>query len=435
MASLIRAARASAPRRAIASVSACREFSAMLTPVEEFPGLPSTSPSKATAGTASVTTLSNGLTVVSETGSSTSTIQLTFPNGGSASESASESGAAIANQFMSFKSGSGLSSAVILRNLEDDGAKPFASASRTGATVGFTASKDKALRLIPLLATSSTYEKWDVRDAQATAKVLCNEAESTAQTVLSESIYDAAFGAQSGMGKSFYSTSASGSSIRSFRERAYVLNGAVVAATGIEDHESFVKAVEEGFSESNVGEAIVSTPSVFLGRESRVHAPSAGYTHVALAFEGPKSSALANVIQQCINVGSEGALSGFVAPGVVGAYSGSAPADASSAVDALVASITASPSAAIVNRAKGLAKAQAMFALEGASSSLADVMTDSVLENSTFSAAEISAAYDSITAQDVAAAFDAMAKSSPAMASVGDLSSTPYQGSISAKFG
>jgi hypothetical protein len=112
-----------------------------------------------------VTTLASGLTIVSEDSSSTSTISLTFPRGGSADELLSEGGAALVNKNLAFKSGSGLSSALILRNLEDDGATPFSTAGRRGATVGFTAAPDKAVRLVPLLATSCSFEKWDMRDA------------------------------------------------------------------------------------------------------------------------------------------------------------------------------------------------------------------------------------------------------------------------------
>lgn len=287
---------------------------------------------------------------------------------------------------------------------------------------------------MPLLALSSTYEKWDVRDAQKMAKTVTEEANSCAHTVLSESLYSAAYGAQSAMGKSLYSPSATSASIQSFRERAYALNGAVLTATGIDDHESFVKAVEEGFSESNVGGspgAPVSSP--FLGGETRIHA-TAGYTHLALGFKSAASTPLMNVVKQCITLSSEG-LSGFASEGLVGVYGGSAPSDAAAVSDALCASITSAPSADIVKRAKGLAKAEAVFALDGGSQSLADAMASSVAESGAFSAAGVAAAYDAITAKDVVAAFEAMAKSTPAMAAVGDLSSTPYQGSIVAKFG
>lgn len=336
---------------------------------------------------------------------------------------------------MAFKSGSGLSSAVICRNIESDGATPFVNASRTGTTVGYTASRDKAIRLVPLLATNSSFEKWDCVDAQKFVKIEVQNANASAQTVLTESVYAAAYGGQSAMGKSFYSSSATRASIQSFRQRAYGLHGAVLSATGIDDHAAFVKAVEEGFSESNVGSPLKMSSSVFLGGETRVHAP-AGYTHLALAFEAAGKSPLMNVVKQCITIANvEAGLSGFTAEGIVGVYGGSAPSDAASVTDALVKAITSAPSADIVERAKKLAKAEAVFALDGGSQSLAQAMATSILETNTFSAAGVAASYDKITAKDVMGAFEVMAKSNPAMAAVGDLTNTPYQGSISAKFG
>jgi len=291
------------------------------------------------------------------------------------------------------------------------------------------------MRVLPLLATTSTFEKWDVKDAQHYAKMETVDANASAQTVLSESVYAAAYGAQSSMGKTLYSTSTTGASIKSFRERAYALQGAVLSATGIDDHEAFVKAVEEGLSESIVGSPISTINPTFIGGEVRVHAP-AGYTHLALAFEATGKSPLTNVVKQCITLANaEAGICGFTTEGVVGVYGGAAPSDAAAIVDTLCAAIISAPSADVVERAKTLAKADAVFALDGGSQSLAQAMASSVLESHTFSAAGVAAAYDEITTKDVAGVFEAMAKSNPAMAVVGDLSNTPYQGSISAKFG
>lgn len=409
----------------------------MVTATEEFPGIPSTSPSEASASKASTTTLSNGLTVVSETASSTSTISLTFPGAGSSSESSSESGAALANKFLSFKSGSGLSSAVILRNLENDGASTFTAVDKSSATVGYTASKEKALRLIPLLATTSSFEKWDVKDVQKSASIASEVAASDALSALSDSVFAASYGDQSAFGKSLYGSSATAAGIESFRTKAYVLNGAVLAATGIEDHESFVKAVEMGFSESAVGDTPASAvDSTFIGGESRIYSPSVGAAHITLAFQGPKGSKpLMDIIEHCINLSSSDAVSGYTSPstGLVGLYTSSL--DGSSATDELCTVATSIPSAEIVARAKALAKSAALFSVDGADSkTLASAMAGSVLELGSVGYADVAAAYDGVTVDQVQAAFTAMGSSVPSMASVGDLSTVPYQGSIAGRF-
>jgi len=153
-----------------------RKLSALLTPVEEFPGLPSTIPTPASTGSVLVTTLSNGLTVVSENSSSSSSISLTFPKAGSVFESNMEVGAAIVSKCLAFKSGSGLSSALITRSLDNNGASSFATSGRKKSTIGFTTYPEKAVNIVPLLATNCTFENWDLVDARKQASVEVNEA-------------------------------------------------------------------------------------------------------------------------------------------------------------------------------------------------------------------------------------------------------------------
>lgn len=143
--------------------------------------VPAGTPTPAKAGTASVTALPNGLTVVTENAASTSTVSLTFPGAGSSNEAMGEQGAALLNKCMAWKSGSDVSSLVLLRILEDNGAKPFSSVGRTSATVGYTASPDNAPQLVSLLSTNCDYEKWDLQDAKKSASVLVDDASSNTQ--------------------------------------------------------------------------------------------------------------------------------------------------------------------------------------------------------------------------------------------------------------
>lgn len=143
--------------------------------------VPSGTPTPAKASKASVSSLPNGLTIVTEDAASTSTVSLTFPGAGSASETLGEQGAALLNKCMAWKAGSGVSSLVMLRILEDNGAKPFSSVGRTSATLGYTASPDSAPQLVSLLATNCDYEKWDLKDAKKAASVLVDDASMNTQ--------------------------------------------------------------------------------------------------------------------------------------------------------------------------------------------------------------------------------------------------------------
>ncbi|KAL9188446.1 hypothetical protein ACHAXT_006824 [Thalassiosira profunda] len=421
-----------AARAATARAGASRGFS-VLTAAEEFPGIPSASPAPKKASSASVTTLPSGLTVVTEDASLTTTVALTYPNAGSSNEGPAEAGAALANRYLSFKSGSGLSSALILRNLEDAGASVFSSAGRRGATVGYTAARENAAFVAPLLVTECSFEKWDVKEAQELAGVEAVEATSNAQVALTDQIYAAAYGAQSSLGRSYYTAGASRPSIMSFREKAYSLNGAVLAATGVADHEAFVRMVEEEYpGAKDASEAAAAATAEYMGGEARVSAPSTGYAHVALAFQGPTSAPVTNVLKHCL------ALSGaspFAAPGVMGVYGGSAPADAAATVDALSKAVGAAPSADIVEKAKAAAKAEALLALDSGSKSLADAMTASILDSCGFSAAALAESYDGVSADQVSKAYSAMLKSKVSLAAVGDISSVPYHATIEKRFG
>lgn len=392
--------------------------------------LPSTSPGSKKGSVSSVTTLPSGLTVVTENASLTSTVSLTFPNAGSSSEGPSEAGASIANRYLAFKSGSGLSSALIVRNIEDVGATPFSSAGRRGATVGFTAARENAAFIAPLLATECSFEKWDVKEAQQMAEMEAAEAVSNAQVSLSDQIYAAAYGAQSSMGRSYYTAGASRASIIAFRERNYSLNGAVLSATGIADHEAFLRMVEE-ISPSAAPAAAESAEGdvPYMGGEARVSAPSTGFAHVALAFQGPTSAPLMNIMKHCLGTGA------FAAPGIIGVYGGSEPSGASSTVDALLNAVGSAPSADIIAQAKAAAKTEALTALDSGSKSLADAMTASVLDSSGFSAKALAESYDAITAEQVAKAHAAMLKSKMSLAAVGDISDVPYHATIASRFG
>jgi len=423
---LTKAARATS--RTITGAASSRGFS-VLTATEEFPDLPATSTATKKASSSSVTALPSGLTIVTEDASLVSTVSLTFPNAGSSNEHPSEAGAAIANRYLSFKSGSGLSSAMIIRNLEDVGASLFSFSGRRGASLGYTAAKENAAFVASLLATTteSSFEKWDVQEAQDLAAAESVEAAADPQAALSDQIYAAAFGAQSTMGRSYYTSGASRASIMSFRDRAYTLNGAVLAATGVDDHQAFVRMVEDEFpmpGPGNLPEAVILE---YMGGEARAPT-SAGDTHVALAFEGPSSAPLMNVLKHCLGA------SAFASKGIIGVCGGSTPSDASGTLDVLSKTIVTAPSADAVAAAKASAKGEALKALDSGSQSLAGAMTASILDSRGFSAGALAELYDAVTADDVCKAHAAMLKSKLSLAAVGDITGVPYHATIEARF-
>jgi predicted Zn-dependent peptidase len=361
---------------------------------------------------------------------------MTYPKAGSASEGIDERGAALINKCLAFNSGSGLSTIMIHRTIENEGAIPFAEATRTGATVGYTVEPDNAVGLVPLLATDCTFEKWDVRDAKKLASFQAAEANKSAQIVLTEQIYGAAYGGQSAMGRPFYSTDASTYDVASFRSRGYGLNGAVLAATGISDHGAFCAEVGSLLSESPAGTADAASASAYIGGEARLSAPAAGFAHVALAFEASVPAAMRNVLKECFSiVGKEAGIAGFETSGLVGVYA-AAPSEGVGALDsAMTDTLLSKMSADVVNKAKTLAKAEALFGLDCGSKGLAAAMTAGVMETGSFSSASgLASEYDAITEKDVSGALATILKSNPSLAAVGDISVLPYQGTFASRF-
>lgn len=250
---------------------------------------------------------------------------------------------------------------------------------------------------------------------------------------LTDQIYAAAYGAESPMGRSYYTPGASSPSILSFRERTYTLKGAVLAATGVADHEAFVRMVEEEFPAPALGtEAAPIMTSAYMGGEARLSAPSKGYAHVALAFQGPMSAPVMSVLKHCLIMSGASA---FATPGIIGVYGGGAPGDAMATVDALSKALGAAPSPDVVAKAKAAAKAEALRALDAGSKSLADAMTASILDSCGFSAKALAESYDGVSADQVGMAYSAMVKSKLSLAAVGDISSVPYHATIAARFG
>jgi len=396
--------------------------------------LPTVTPQQSKATSASVTTLPSGLTIVSESASTTSTVTLTFPKAGSASEMLDETGAALFNKCMAFKSGSGVSTLMINRAIEDGGGAPFCSVDRNGAVLGYTVIPDKATGLLAFLGTDCSFEKWDIRDAKAVAQVEIETANASAQVVLTEGLFAAAYGPQSAAGRPFFTGDApSMDAAMAFRARGYGLNGAVLTATGVTDHSAFCQAAADLLSGSPVGSSAAAVAPIYIGGESRVAALSSGYAHVALAFEAPASSALVGTIKQLFTVlGSGSGVAGFSTKGLVGVYAGGdAPGGL---VDSICSALTATMSPDVIKRAKSMAKAEALFALDGGSKTLADFMTATVLESGSFtSPVDVAKAYDAVTEAQIKSALAAMLKSTPCMAAVGDISAVPYHATVAAR--
>jgi len=279
-------------------------------------------------------------------------------------------------------------------------------------------------------------EKWDIRDAKKLAKYQIGEANKSVEVVLTEQIYMAAYGGSSSMGRAFYSGGASPIEIVSFRERAYGINGAILTATGIQDHAQFCTEVESLLADAPKGDSTSPPEAEYLGGEARLSAPGTGYAHVALAFEANVPSTVRNILKHCYDLaGRDAGVSTFETGAMVGAYA-SAPLEGVGALETNITNtLTTKLTPELIAKAKILAKAEATFVLDCGSTGLAAAMTSAIMESGSFTdAATVAGSYDSISDSDVMDAASLMLKSNPALAAVGDISMVPYQGTFASRF-
>jgi hypothetical protein len=390
-----------------------------------------------------VTTLSNGVTIVTEDACATSTVTMTYPKAGSSNELLSEHGAALLNKHLCFKSASGMSSLLINRSIEDEGGIPFVNTNRFNTTLGYSVIPEKALGLLPLLATQCTFEKWDVRDAKVSMMNEIHDKTSYAPSVLLESVFAAAYGSQTMLGRPYYtedSVHVSLEDVVAFRARGYGLHGAILSATGVSNHDAFCTEAETLFSnvptydQDNVSSAsAVVSNSVYMGGESRVPTARSGYAHVAIVFPilSTVSSPIKSTLKHLLTLlGSSAGCVGFAPSNeLVGLYGGST--SAIDLVDTMISTLKSPITTEIIHRAKTLAKADALFALENGSQSVAIVMTSSIVDSCTFAGpASIAASYDAITDNEIKTILSSTLKSIPSVAAVGDVALVPYHAAI-----
>lgn len=395
--------------------------------------LPQTDPQPAKASTVSVSTLASGLTVITEDACKTSTVTMSYPKAGSASEKPNQSGAALFNKCLNFMSASGISTIVMNRAIEDQGGMMFTDLSRRAAVIGYTVARENAVPLIPLLCTECHFERWDVRDAANHADKEARIAHSSAQIVLTEALYAAAYGPYSAAGRALYSPCCPVPAVQEFRSYGYGLNGAILAATGVKDHSAFCLQAETSLSQSPQGNAEKPDPMVYMGGESRVLAAHTGYAHVAIGFKAPSSSALTAVVKKVFSVlGATVGVSGFANDGgLIGVYMGSS--SPATMIDTLTSVITGTVTADVIHRAKVLAKSEALLALDDGSRTLNAALAAAVMNGEIFaSPADVAKSFDAVTEAQVKDTITALRSVNPALAAVGDITLIPYQGAVAA---
>lgn len=409
--------------------------------VEDFPGMPDpiafvSQSTPRVAGRVSMSEICGGkIKVVTEDSCLASSVVLTYKaNGGSASELAGETGAAAVNKYLTFKSSEKAGSTLkTLRDMEDAGVTPYVKACRSNAQIGYTCARDTAMDFVQNLALDCKYAKWDVAEAIAKAQTEAAVAQTNPGLMLNEGLFTAAYGDVSPMSNSIYygSGGASRAGVMSFREREYYGGGeAVVAATGVEDHDAFVAAVADAFGGYGA-DSVVGASGSYRGGEYRL-ATSSGKAHVALAFAAPSDPVVCDILKHCL------AASGcdtFASDGLIGVHGESDAAGAATLTDSLVEALAAPISVEQIVSAKNSAKMNALLALEGYGSfSLANSLTIGAIAGSGNDAQDLASVYDEVPNEMVMAAATSLTKGNLSVSALGSIASVPYHATLSTKF-
>jgi predicted Zn-dependent peptidase len=381
---------------------------------EEFPISVPLTPKAKPASVVKESTLANGVKVITrENGSGTVNVKFTVLSGSSA-ESTSEKGAAQLLAVSSLAGTGNKSGLRLVRDLENLGAKVNAYATREKITVEVSALSCKAEAAIAAVAEALTKppsRSYVIEEMKPTAHT---SYPSTPQSQLLELIHEAAYGENTPLGSSFFSSNLDSLDVKdvySFRKSVFTAGNVVVSASGI-PHEALVQAIECYLHALPAGKP--ATPSSpYVGGDIKVKADLDGETHVALAFPFPAGNEGTpyKVLYELLSKDLEGdkAVSPFLVEyaqgGLLGfAFSGAA-ASTGGSIEAGVSALKRLKTPSSVDAAKAKLSLAAALALEG--------------EATTTALLAPAAAYSSVTASAVGSAATALLSSTPTYAVYG----------------
>lgn len=244
--------------------------------------------------TTNITTLSNGLRVVSHGMSELETVSLgVWVAVGARDESKEENGISHLLEHMAFKGTARRTARQIAEEIESVGGELNAATSlETTAYYARVLKGDETVAL-DVLADILQNSAFDSNELAREREVILQEIAAT-RDIPEEIAYDllqeAAFPDQA-VGRSILGTSESvksftGADLTAFMQRHYVPERMVVAAAGAIDHEKFLRHVEAQFGGLPRRSGVATRPARYQGGE-RSWQRRFEQTHLLLGFEGP----------------------------------------------------------------------------------------------------------------------------------------------------
>jgi len=400
-----------------------RSMSSLVSMEEEFPGDYSpTSTASSTPPSSSIekSTLANGVSVISTSGvgNAICSVSTTLSSGSIYESSVSEYGASAVLGKAGFKATKSRSSLKMLRDIEVVGGSPSVTVSRESISYGVSAlSQYSDIAILASLETAFTPKLVDyhIMDLKAEVEKENNTFSTSGETLAQEACFEAAFGEDTPLGHSMYSSTANLTydAVRNFHAtKALVGSGITVVGSGV-DHATLVDMATS--MTSDVVSGNISTPSsTYIGGEARIKATSP-LTYMCIALPA-KASAVTDVLVSLWNMKLPEGCTAFYSSGLIGVKGSAAPSNVGATVDLALQIMKGSHAESIK---EGIMKAKV------ANLTLADSDVASFLTKG-----GVLASVDSVTSGDVKSAVDAIWAQKPTIASVGDVSKVPKLASL-----
>jgi processing peptidase subunit alpha len=260
---------------------------------QEFTNLPELQkPAVPRNTTPQITTLDNGLRVVTADSASPLASMGVFIDSGSRHESPHTNGITNFLEHLAFKSTKSRSDFKIVREMLNIGANVMCSTSREHTVYSADCLKPYAPRVLHTLAdviTNHAFDPQEIKAAKDSYTAENQERADQADVQIMEGIHKAAYGNNT-VGLSLYAsdynlTGFDSESLQAWSDAQYTAKNMVVGAVGV-DHAEFAKDVEYLFRNVSTAEPAAPPADVYTGGESRIHKPEVDpMTHLAVAFE------------------------------------------------------------------------------------------------------------------------------------------------------
>ncbi|GIL47716.1 hypothetical protein Vafri_4475 [Volvox africanus] len=423
---------------------------------------PPRSSAPATKPSLQTSSLASGVKVATIDSLSPVSSLVLFVEGGSSAETPSTAGASKVLEIAAFKATTNRSTFRLTRELEKIGATAYCRAGREHVAFGVDAvrvSTREALEILTDAVLNARYPYWEVRDSLETLKEQLATQLKNPVTTVTEVLHRAAF--DGGLGNSLVVDPAvvdgfTNEALKEYLASIITPSRVLLAGVGVE-HADITQLAGPLV---NLAAASTAAPaaSKYVGGSMNIIAPTAPLTYVGLGFEARggatdvKSAATAAVVKALLDAARptlphdrrEHEVFASVSPfahvykgtGLVGLIASGAPSKAGALVDAVTAkvqTVAKGVSEGQLVHAKALALGE-LRAATATTAGLAAAVGSSVLATGKFSAAEVAAALQGLTAAEVGSYVSALIRTSPTFVSYGNLSSLPRVESIAKRF-